>query len=114
MMPLVFDGRALATDNEGILLGPGDWSEQLAEEFARREEVPLSDDRWAVVRFVRAYFEFRQSVPEARHALKSMRETLGVEKAMRKYLYKLFPYGYGQQACKIAGMCKPLKLMLDM
>jgi len=28
-------------------------------------------------------------------------------------LYALFPYGYGQQACKIAGMRKPLKLMLD-
>ncbi len=25
----------------------------------------------------------------------------------------LFPYGYGQQACKIAGMRKPLKLMRD-
>jgi tRNA 2-thiouridine synthesizing protein E len=113
-MPLVFDGRTLATDNEGYLLDPGDWSEELAEVIARREEVPLGDDRWAVVRFVREYFEFRQSVPEARHALKSMRETLGAEKATRKYLYTLFPYGYGQQACKIAGMRKPLKLMLDM
>lgn len=28
-------------------------------------------------------------------------------------LYALFPHGYGQQACRIAGMRKPLKLMLD-
>ena len=113
-MPLLFDGRTLATDNEGFLLDPSDWSEALAEEIASREEVPLSADRWTVVRFVREYFEFRQSVPEARYALKAMREQLGAEKATRKYLYQLFPYGYGQQACKIAGMRKPLKLMLDM
>ena len=36
----------------------------------------------------------------------------GKEKAARKFLYQLFPYGYGQQACKIAGMRKPRKLML--
>lgn len=113
-MALVFGDKTLATDNEGFLLDPNDWSEELAEEIARREEVPLSEDRWAVVRFVREWFEFRQSVPEARFALKAMREQLGAEKATRKYLYTLFPYGYGQQACKIAGMRKPLKLMLDM
>ena len=113
LMHLTMNGRTLAIDNEGYLLDPADWSEDLAEEIARREEVPLSEDRWAVVRFVREYFEFRQSVPEARYALKAMREQLGAEKATRKYLYQLFPYGYGQQACKIAGMRKPLKLMLD-
>lgn len=113
-MALVFGDKTLATDNEGFLLDPNDWSEELAEEIARREEVPLSEDRWAVVRFVREWFEFRQSVPEARFALKAMREQLGEAKATRKYLYTLFPYGYGQQACKIAGMRKPLKLMLDM
>jgi sulfur relay (sulfurtransferase) DsrC/TusE family protein len=29
------------------------------------------------------------------------------------YLYQLFPRGYGQQACKFAGMRKSRKLMLD-
>lgn len=37
----------------------------------------------------------------------------GKEPATRKYLYDLFPYGYGQQACEIAGMRMPRKLMLD-
>jgi tRNA 2-thiouridine synthesizing protein E len=112
-MAIEMGDRALATDNEGYLLDPSDWSEDVAEEIARREGLTLSDERWTVVRFVREHFEFRQSVPEARFALKAMREHLGQEKATRKYLYQLFPYGYGQQACKIAGMRKPLKLMLD-
>ena len=42
-----------------------------------------------------------------------LKENWQPEKATRKFLYTLFPYGYGQQACKIAGMRKPLKLMLD-
>ncbi len=113
-MPLEIGGRTIATDNEGYLLDPSEWSEELALEIARREAIPLSEDHWMVVRFVREHFEYRQSVPEARFALKAMQELLGRDKATRKYLYQLFPYGYGQQACKIAGVRKPLKLMLDM
>jgi len=37
-----------------------------------------------------------------------------INKSTRRYIYKLFPYGYGQQACKIAGMRQPKKLWLDM
>ena len=113
-MGIEIGGLVLATDNEGFLLDPADWSEAVAHIIAEREELPLNAERWALVRFVREYFELRQSVPESRYALKAMREQLGVDKATRKYLYQLFPYGYGQQACKIAGMRKPLKLMLDM
>jgi sulfur relay (sulfurtransferase) DsrC/TusE family protein len=35
------------------------------------------------------------------------------DKATRRHLYQRFPRGYGQQACKFAGMRKPRKLMLD-
>lgn len=45
--------------------------------------------------------------------LKHMEQIGGSEKASRRYLYELFPRGYGQLACKIAGMRKPRKLMLD-
>lgn len=113
-MAIEIGDLVLQTDNEGFLLDPSEWSEEVAHIIAQREELPLNDERWTLVRFVREYFEFRQSVPEARYALKAMREHLGAEKATRKYLSQLFPYGYGQQACKIAGMRKPLKLMLDM
>ena len=112
-MTLEIAGRTLATDNEGYLLEPSDWTDDVAQEIARREGLPLNDDRWVVVRFVREYFETRQSVPEARHALKDMQAKLGPDKGTRKYLYQLFPDGYGQHACKIAGVRKPLKLMLD-
>ncbi len=112
-MAIDVNGVTLETDNEGYLLDPSEWDLDVAQELARGENLSMSDEHWTVVRFVRDWFEDRHSVPEARHALKDLRRKLGKEKATRKYLYSLFPYGYGQQACKIAGMRKPLKLMLD-
>lgn len=112
-MGLVINGIELATDNEGYLLDPSDWNEDVARLLAEREQLPLCEDRWFIVRFVRDYYENHQTVPEARHLLKALREHVGKERATRRFVYSLFPYGYGQQACKIAGMRKPLKLMLD-
>jgi len=113
MMALEIQGRTINLDNEGYLLDPSDWNKEVATKLAEAEELELDDRRWQVISFVRGYFEERQTVPEARTLLKALRESLGKEKATRKYLYELFPYGYGQQACKIAGTRKPLKLMLD-
>lgn len=100
-------------DNEGYLLDPTDWNVRLAEAIAKEEDIQLTEDHWSVVNFVRDYFDEQQSVPEARFVLKHLKATMDDERGTRRYLYALFPYGYGQQACKIAGMRKPLKLMLD-
>lgn len=106
--------KSIPRDNEGYLLNPDDWSEELAEALAFEAEFSLVGEHREIVWFVREYFELHASVPEARKVLKFMKEQWGAEKATRKYLYKLFPRGYAQQACKVAGMRKPLKLMLDL
>ena len=51
------------TDEEGFLLDPSDWTPELAETIAHMEDLPLTDERWLVVRYVRDHFEQRQSVP---------------------------------------------------
>jgi tRNA 2-thiouridine synthesizing protein E len=111
---ITVNGKTIGIDLEGYLLDPSDWNHEVACFLAGQEELELEDHRWLVVNFVRDFYEFRQSVPEARFALKAMKESLGKEMATRKYLYQLFPYGYGQQACKIAGMRMPKKLLLDL
>jgi len=110
---ITVDGNELATDEEGFLLDVADWNNRVAETIAESIDIEMTPERWMVVNFVREHFEERHSVPEARYLLKAMERELGKEKSTRKYLYQLFPYGYGQQACKIAGMLKPRKLMLD-
>ena len=113
-MGLTINGTEIELDNEGYLLNPEDWSPQLAELLAREEDMELTEERLEIVHFVREHFEERECIPEMRTLLKTLRERHGKETATRKYVYNLFPYGYGQQACKIAGMRKPLKLLLDL
>lgn len=106
--------QTVARDNEGYLLNPDDWSELLMEQLATEQELVLSEEQRSIVLFVREYYDQNATVPEARKVLKYMTEQWGKDKGTRKYLYQLFPHGYAQQACKIAGMRKPLKLMLDL
>jgi TusE/DsrC/DsvC family sulfur relay protein len=100
-------------DEEGFLLDVHDWSPDLIDAFAAEDELEMTAERREVVDYIRNYFEENLSVPEARTLLKHLHAVWGKDKATRRYLYQLFPRGYGQQACKIAGMRKPRKLMLD-
>ena len=93
------------TDAEGYLVEPQDWSEALAEEFARQENIELTEDHWDAIRFMRAKYEESQVIPDARHTIKHLSIRLGT--AARNRLFDLFPYGYVKQACRIAGMKRP-------
>jgi tRNA 2-thiouridine synthesizing protein E len=114
MTSLNLNGTDIEIDDEGYLLNPQDWSIELAELLASSIDLELTGERLEIVHFVREYFEERECIPELRTLLKMLRERHGKDTATRKYVYDLFPYGYGQQACKIAGMRKPLKLLLDL
>jgi tRNA 2-thiouridine synthesizing protein E len=85
----------------------------VADGIARECGQELHEHHWQVIHYIRDYYEHSQTVPEARKLLRFMRDSLGETLGTRKALYRLFPTGYGQTACKIAGMRKPLKLMLD-
>lgn len=108
-----FNDRDIAVDEEGFLLFTDDWSPEMGHSLAQDIGIDMSASHWEVVNYIRDYFETNSSVPELRTFLKHLRDMYGKEKATRRYVYDLFPYGYGQQACKIAGMRKPRKLMLD-
>ena len=97
----------MQVDEEGYLVDPAQWNEQVAEALARQEHIVLSDEHWAVIRFMREYYETHQIAPDARHVIKHLAEYKGAGKAGRNDLFVLFPYGYVKQACKIAGMRKP-------
>ena len=92
------------TDGEGYLIDPDDWTEEIAGVFAEREGIQLTDEHWEVVRFMRAYWEEHRIAPDARFVIRHLKET---RQAPRDRLFELFPYGYVQQACKIAGMMRP-------
>lgn len=102
-MPAIeFDGKQLEVNEEGFLLDPGVWNEELALFLARKEEnlESLDDDHWAVIRFIRQHFLENQSAPMVR----SICKTTGIP---LKRIYELFPSGPAKGACKLAGLPKP-------
>ena len=95
-------------DPEGYLLNPEDWSENIANALAREEGIELDDEYWPVLKFIRSYNDEHGITPDVRHLLKKLATEHGYDKKQAKnYLFKLFPYGYVKQACKISGMRRP-------
>ena len=92
-------------DEEGYLVEPGEWNEEIAKELARRLNIEMGDDHWNVIRFMRKRYEENQVAPDARHVIKHLE--IDYPNQGHKLLFELFPYGYVAQACKIAGMKRP-------
>jgi len=106
-MPIEVNGKVLETDEEGYLANLTEWEPAVAEVMAQQESVTLLPDHWEIINFLREYYEEYQIAPAVRVLTKAVGKKLGPEKGNSKYLYELFPYGPGKQACKYAGLPKP-------
>ncbi len=107
MGTITVEGKELEVDEEGYLVTLSDWVPAVAEVMAKEDEVELTDDHWEIINFLREYYEEYQIAPAVRVLTKAVKKKLGKEKGNSKYLYQLFPYGPGKQACKFAGLPKP-------
>lgn len=106
-MLMQLNGTAVELDNEGYLIRPEDWSREIAEHLAATEKLSLTDDHWQVLEFMRGYYDEHQVAADARFVVKHLADAMGLGNSARRRLFELFPYGYVQQACKIAGMKRP-------
>ena len=106
-MPIEVNGKSYETDEEGYLATLSDWTPEIGEAMAKDEGVDLSENHWEVINFLREYYEEYQIAPAVRVLTKAIGKKLGKDKGNSKYLYELFPYGPGKQACKYAGLPKP-------
>jgi tRNA 2-thiouridine synthesizing protein E len=95
-------------DNEGYMVDPEDWNEDLAQVLADEEGLVLDENYWSILRFMRDYWHQHKVAPDVRHVIKHLVDEEGQDKkSAKQHLFKLFPYGYVKQACKIAGMQRP-------
>jgi len=101
------DGTTVAADEEGYITNLSDWSKDLADVIAKAEDIQMDEERWAVVNFLRDYYEEYQIAPAVRVLIKAIKKSMGPDVGNNKYMYELFPYGPAKQACKIAGLPKP-------
>lgn len=102
------DGRALPVDDKGYLLDYAQWSPLVAETMAAADGIELGPDHWTVLKIFREYFETHEIEPPMRALVKKVKAKLGEGKGNSRYLYRLFPDGPGTQACRYAGLPKPL------
>lgn len=94
-----------ATDVElgpdGFFVDPGQWTESMIPDLARREGIDdLTDLHRKVIRFMRDEYLEKGTGPTVR----LLGKTSGVSV---KELYQLFPKGPAKIAAKIAGIPKP-------
>ncbi len=107
MSSIEVNGKQFEVDEEGYLANLSEWEPAIGEAMALAEDQPLTDEHWDIINFLREYYEEYQIAPAVRVLTKAVGKRLGKEKGNSKYLYELFPYGPGKQACKYAGLPKP-------
>lgn len=100
-------GRSLALDKDGYLTDLQDWSEDVAEALARREELELSAEHWEILRLLRDFYAEFQLSPATRPLIKYVALKLGPEKGNSLHLNRLFKGTPAKLAAKLAGLPKP-------
>ena len=105
---MIINNKDIELDSEGYLIQPDDWNKDVAEHLANLENITLAEDYWLIIDFMREHYKDNGVAPDIRHTAKQFGKDLDIDKkAAKTKLFKMFPYGYVQQTCKIAGMKKP-------
>jgi TusE/DsrC/DsvC family sulfur relay protein len=98
------NGETLETDEEGYLL-EASYDNVVCPVIAQAEGITLTDDHWAVIRYLRDQFREHGHTPNYRSMLKDLAELM--PKHDSKMLYDLFPGGPAKQGVRVAGLPKP-------
>jgi tRNA 2-thiouridine synthesizing protein E len=91
-------------DDEGYLVEPEDWTPEFARTVAADLGIELGPEHWDAIEFMRGYQEQHLVTPDVRYVTRHLSKKNGTG---RNRIFELFPYGYVEQACKIAGMKRP-------
>jgi tRNA 2-thiouridine synthesizing protein E len=101
MPQLWVNGKEIELSEEGFMVHPELWSEDVARAFAEGEHIAkLTDDHWKVIYYVREYYQRFRIAPMIRKLCKDTGLQL-------KEIESLFPSGPAKGACKLAGLPKP-------
>ncbi|MXP67477.1 TusE/DsrC/DsvC family sulfur relay protein [Pantoea sp. Aalb] len=105
-----FNGKDIATDQEGYLKNFTDWNESLARCIAAQELIVMNESHWEVIYFIRQFYKEFNISPTVRMLVKFMGQKHG-KKSNSRYLFQLFPEGPVKQATRIAGLPKPINCL---
>ncbi len=106
---VAFDDREIPTDENGYLLDPDNWSEELARFLAAADGIELSEDHWDIIRIYRRYFLDLAVTPPVRVMIRELREKQGREEIDSQWLHQLFTEPPARQASRYGGLPKPVR-----
>ncbi len=93
---------------DGFLRHPEDWNEDLARKLASEwSGLNFTQEHLTLLHFMRSYYSSHHITPDVREATNFIARNGMDKKEAKKHLFKLFPHGYMQQGCQIAGMRRP-------
>ena len=93
-------GRQVDVNEEGFLVEPSQWTEELGEELARLIGIEMTDEHRRLVRFLREDYEAEGQTATLRRV--STRTGVPV-----KTLFTLFPGKPAKKLAYVAGLPKP-------
>lgn len=94
-------GKEIEFDEEGFMVNPDDWTEEIAQIIAKEEGIDqLEASHWKVIEFSRADFQVKGEAPGLRRITKEG----GVS---TKEIYQLFPKGPAKKVARISWLGKP-------
>ncbi len=101
-MPMFENGDVkIEVDEDGFIVDPNQWNEDVARALAGTEGIDeLTDEHWNVMNYLRDYYQKFGVAPMIRKLCKETGFPL-------KKIYDLFPSGPAKGACKLAGLPKP-------
>jgi TusE/DsrC/DsvC family sulfur relay protein len=95
-------------DAGGFMLHQQQWSIEVAEALASHRDFELTEAHWEIIRFVQEYYATYAIEPPMRALVKAVKERFGEARGNSRYLYQLFPDGPAKDACRYAGLPKPV------
>lgn len=106
-MPYVINGVEKETDADGFLVEP-DFSEEAVTAIAAEQGITLTDEHWAVVKFLRDKYQEDGHTPNLRNLMKGLEDEGVLSEVSSAKLFELFPDGgAAKQGVKVAGLTKP-------
>ena len=101
-------GCTIHRDEAGYLIDPEEWNKAVAEHFAKEEGIVLQQEHFAIIEFMRDYLDEHGVTADARFVFRFLASRHSEsQSSSRLRFFKMFPYGYVKQICKIAGMRQP-------
>ena len=101
-------GRQIDVNDEGFLLDPDDWTEDLGAEFARLIGVEMTEDHWTLVHYLRQDYKAQGESCSGSRAMRTTLRRVSTQTGMPvKQLFTLFPGKPAKKMAYVAGVPKP-------